>query len=54
MYKLLRYIVSLKWRISQLEDRIEQLEYKGRFNPRHVNPYDLNSHGGFKNKYIIK
>ena len=54
MFKLLRYIVSLKWRINRLESRIEQLEYRGRPNPKHVNPYDLNSHGGFRNKYIVK
>ena len=54
MFKLLRYIVNLKWQICQLEERVERLESRGRFNPSEVNPYDLGSCGGFKKKYIIR
>ena len=57
MFRILRYIVELRWRIKGLENDVESLKsmiyrLQGRHNPHRISPYDLGENGGFikKNK----
>jgi hypothetical protein len=41
MFRVLRYIVMLRRKVRNLEDRVAQLEYKSNITPRGVNPHEF-------------